>query len=132
MNIRQEVESAIATFASLQTPKIVVAYEGVPFSKPNNSSWLEVVFLDAAVTNPTVDGLGIRKQGVFQINCNVIDGKGMKSLDELTESIVSLFPFHDKARYTTFSVEQTPHVSPPMLDGVFRWAAVRVKYRQEF
>lgn len=129
MNIRQEVEKAVATFAASQN--IPVAYEGVAFTKPTNSSWLEVTFLDPSVMNPTVDGERIRKRGVVQIDVYVVDNKGSKSLDELTEAITRLFPFHDKARYTTFSVEQTPNVSSPMIDGIFRWAAVRVKYRQE-
>ena len=130
MNLQQEVESAIAAFA---TPRnIAVAYTGVPFTPPTNSRWLEVVFFDEQVSNPTVDGERIRKRGFFQVNAYVMDGKGLKELTELTEAIVALFPFADKARYTTFSVEQTPSVSGTMPDGIYRMAAVRVKYRQEF
>lgn len=129
MNIRQEVESAITALATQL--KIPVAYEGVAFTKPDGS-WLEIIFLDPLVMNPTVDGERIRKYGTFQINAYTLDGKGLKALDTLTEAIVALFPFADKAKYETFSVEQTPSVSSSIPAGIFRMAAVRVKYRQEF
>lgn len=131
MNIRQEVESAVAAFAASQNPVLAVSYEGVPFVKPSGAPFLEVVFLANNVMNATVDAQRQRVVGTFQINAYVPDGKGMKALDTLTNNIVALFPVYDKARYTTFSVEQPANVSPPMQDAAFRVAAVRVKYRQE-
>jgi hypothetical protein len=131
MNIRQEAETAVAAFAAAQTPPIPVAYEGVPFVKPTNGPYLEILFLDSASMNATVDASRIRKYGTFQINCYTLDGKGMRELEALTENIIALFPVNDKERYTTFSVESPPNASPPMQDAKFRMAAVRVKYRQE-
>jgi hypothetical protein len=131
MNIRQEVESAVAAFANSQTPQIPIAFEGVPFTKPTNGPYLEVFFLANSPMNATVDVSRIRVYGTFQINCYVLDGKGMKALDDLSDSIVALFPVNNKGLYTTFSVEQPPNVSPPLSDTKFRMAAVRVKYRQE-
>jgi hypothetical protein len=132
MNIRQEVESAIAAFASAQSPAIPVAYEGVAFNKPTSSPYLQVVFLSNAVTNATVDAERQRVYGSFQIMVYVPDGKGMKQLDTLTSEIAALFPVYDKSLYNTFSVEQPANISPPMTDAAFRVAAVRVQYRQEF
>lgn len=131
MNIRQEVESAITTYAASQSPAIPVAYEGVPFTKPTGAPYLEVVFLSNNILNATVDATRQRIHGSFQINCYVPDGKGMKRLEALTSDIVALFPVYDKARYVTFSVEQPANVSPTMTDAAFRFAAVRVQYRQE-
>lgn len=131
MNIRQEVETAVAAYAAAQNPPIPVAYEGVPFNKPTNAPYLEIVFLNNNITNATVDATRQRVYGSFQINCYCPDGKGMKRLDTLANDIVALFPVYDKARYTTFSVEQPANVSPPMTDVAFRVAAVRVQYRQE-
>jgi hypothetical protein len=132
MNIRQEVESAIAAFASEQNPPLPVAYEGVPFNKPVNSPFLEVVFLANNITNATVDALRQRVYGSFQVNVYAPNGKGMKQLDGLTSEIAALFPVYDKAKYSTFSVEQPANVSPPMTDAAYRVAVVRVQYRQEF
>jgi hypothetical protein len=131
MNIRQEVESAIASFASSQSPVIPVAYEGLPFTKPTNSPYLQVVFLNNNITNATVDAMRQRVYGSFQIHVYAPDGKGMKQLDTLTAEIAALFPVYDKTKYSTFSVEQPPNVSPPMTDAAFRVAVVRVQYRQE-
>lgn len=131
MNIRQEVEAAVAAYAAAQNPVIPIAYEGVAFTKPTNAPYLEIVFLSNNILNATVDATRQRVYGSFQINCYVPDGKGMKRLDTLTNDIAALFPVFDKARYTTFSVEQPANVSPPMTDAAFRVAAVRVQYRQE-
>jgi len=132
MNIRQEVELAVASFAAAQAPAIPVAYEGVPFTKPTGSPYLQVVFLNNAITNATVDAERQRVYGSFQIMVYVPDGKGMKQLDTITSEIAALFPVYDKSLYSTFSVEQPANVSPPMTDAAFRVAAVRVQYRQEF
>jgi hypothetical protein len=130
MNIRQEVESAIAAYA--RANNMTCSFEGVPFNKPVNAPWLEVMFLMSSTMNPTVDGSRVRKTGVFQINTYVPVGKGMKALDSLSDDIVALFPFDRKELYQTFSVEQTPNASQAMIDAGFIWCAVRVKYRQEF
>jgi len=131
MNIRQEVESAITAFAQAQNPAIPVSYEGVPFSKPQSGSWLEVVFLTSATSTATVDATRTRTYGTVQVNCYVPDGRGMKQLDSLTESVADLFPVADKALYNTFSVEQPAQISAAMIDTQFRMAAVRIRYRQE-
>jgi hypothetical protein len=131
MNIRQEVESAITAFAQAQNPVIPVSYEGVPFSKPQSGPWLEVVFLTSATTNATVDATRTRTYGTVQISVYTPDGKGMKQLDSITAAIAELFPVADKARYSTFSVEQPAQISAAMIDTQFRMAAVRIRYRQE-
>jgi hypothetical protein len=131
MNIRQEVESAIASFAAAQNPVIPVAYEGVAFNKPVSSPWLEVVFLNSTTKNATLDATHTRTYGTVQVNVYVPDGKGMKQLDTLTSAVAALFPVANKALYSTFSVEQPPNVSSAMIDTQFRVAAVRVQYRQE-
>lgn len=131
MNIRQEVEKALLAFASSQTPKIPIAFEGVAFTKPLKGPYLEIVFLEPAVINPTIDVTRVRKFGVIQIMCFVEDGKGLKELDALTEAVAALFPVHQKQLYTTFTVEQTPSISGSMPEDRFRCAVVRVKYRQE-
>lgn len=131
MNIRQEVESAIGSFAAAQSPAIPVAYEGISFSKSTNSPYLQVVFLSNAITNATVDAQRQRVYGSFQIVVCVPDNKGMKQLDTLTSDIAALFPVYDKSKYSTFSVEQPANVSPPMTDAAFRVAVVRIQYRQE-
>jgi len=132
MNIRQEVETAVAAFAASQNPPVVVSFEGVPFNKPTNSPYLEIVFLSNNIMNATVDATRQRVVGSFQINVYVPNGKGMKQLDTLTSEIAALFPVYDKSLYSTFSVEQPANVSPPMTDAAFRVAVVRVQYRQEF
>jgi hypothetical protein len=131
MNIRQEIEGAIAAFAAAQSPAITVSYEGVAFNKPVGAPWLEVVFLNSVTTNATVDAARTRTYGTVQIAVYVPDNKGMKQLDTLTNAIAALFPVTDRARYSTFFVDQPPNISPAMIDTQFRMAAVRVKYRQE-
>lgn len=132
MNIRQEVEKTLFAFAATKSPKIPLAVEAKPFTKPTSGPWLEWMLLDPLVINPTVDALRTRKYGIIQINVRVDEGKGMMELDNLTEEIAALFPVHDKNKFTTFSVEQTPKVSSSFPDDKFRVAVVRVKYRQEF
>lgn len=131
MNLRQEVEKTLFDYASTKSPKILVAFEAVPFTKPVAGKWMELTFIEPVVMNPTVDVLRTRKYGIIQIACYAPDGKGMKELDEFTEQIIALFPVHDKSKFTTFFVEQTPKVSASFPDDKFRCAVVRVKYRQE-
>lgn len=128
MTIRTEVESTIAALS--KTQNFAVAYEGVPFSKPQGN-WVEIVFLDAVASNPTVDAERVRKRGAFQVYCFTPDGKGMKPLETLVEQIVALFPVHRKDLFTSFSVEKAADVSGAYADGAFRCAVVRVEYRQE-
>lgn len=128
MNIRQEVEKTVATFAAANN--LQVAYEGVPFTKPT-TAFLAVMFLGSNNHNSTVDGEHTRRRGIVQIEAYVPTGKGMKSLDDLTDKIVAQFPFKDKELFTTFSVEGMPEVSAAFQDGAFMCAVVRVAYRQE-
>jgi hypothetical protein len=129
MNIRQEVETRITAFAASES--LPIAYEGVPFTKPVNAPFLEVLFLSNTAINATVDATRQRVYGTFQVNVAVPEGRGMKQLEALTSAIVALFPVAGKSLFQTFSVEQPPIVSPAMSDGNFRVAAVRVRYRQE-
>jgi len=123
MNIRQEVESAVTLFAKAQPTEVRVAYEGVAFNKPTDTPWIEIVFLASSTMNPTIDGSRIRKTGAFQINCYVPNGRGVKALEELSDAVVSLFPFDQKELYQTFSVEQTPNSSAIMIDAAFLWSS---------
>lgn len=132
MNIRQEVETVLTAFASAQNPKLAVAIEAVPFTKPTNGPWIEIVFLDPEPMTATVDATRTRVYGMFQVNCYVMDGKGVAPLERLTSEVAALFPVHRKDLYTTFSVDQPPKISQTFPDDKFRCAAVRVKYRQEF
>lgn len=129
MNIRQEVEKTVATFAAAQS--LAVAYEGVPFTKPTAAPFVALMFLGSNNHNSTVDGEHTRRRGIVQIEAYVPTGKGMKALDDLTDKIVALFPFKNKELYQTFSVEGTPEVSAAFQDGSFMCAVVRVSYRQE-
>lgn len=129
MNIRQEVEKAVAGFAASKS--IPVAYEGVAFDKPSDKPFLTITFVGHHNHNASVDGLHTRKRGIFQVEAYVPTGKGMKSLDTLTEEIVALFPAHRKDIFQEFSVERRPEVSSAFQDGTFMCAVVRVEYRQE-
>lgn len=131
MNLRQEVEKRLLAFADSQTPKISVAIEAVPFTKPDKGKYLELVFIEPVVMNPTVDVTRVRMLGIIQIACYCPDGKGMRAIDELTQAVAALFPVTDKQAFETFTVEQTPKISSSFPDDKFRCAVVRVKYRQE-
>lgn len=127
--IRVFFETKLAAFAAAQTVPLAVAYEGVPFTKPQSAAYLECYLISSAVINPTVDGTRTRSVGVFQVNIVTPDGLGSKQGEELALGIIALYPLLPKG---AVSVEQTPHAERAQLnlDG-HRVLPVLVKYRYE-
>lgn len=129
MSIRSELETRLKTWADAQSPKIPIAFEGVPFTKPPGTPFLQAYLMPAVTINPTVDGIRSREVGIFQVNCWVADGKGSAEAEALARNIINLFPLVPKTG--TVSIEKTPSMASPLIDDGWRVVPVTITYRQE-
>lgn len=124
--IRAELEARLKTWADAQT--IPIAFEGVPFTKPD-VSYLECFLLPGPTLNKTVDGKRKTYIGIFQVNCWFKSGTGMGVGEKLSQSVIDLFPILPKIG--SVSVEQTPSADKALPDNGWEIIPVTIKYRME-
>lgn len=89
--IRQELETRLATFAAAQIPAVVVAYEGVPFTRPVGVPYIECFVKGGPVNLATVDASTIRTRGIWAVNCYWPSGQGTKKIELLAQGVVDIF-----------------------------------------
>jgi len=130
MTIRSELEAPVVVYTQANTT-IGLSVEGRPFDRTKFKEYLQVVFLDKAVYNPTVEFTRKRTRGALQINVCCEDGKGSKRVEELAEIIASLYPSFNKQAFATVSIEQHPQIGRAMIDANFRIVPITIWYRQE-
>lgn len=101
---RQELESKLATFAAAQVPLVVVAYEGVPFTRPVGVPWMECFVKTGPVTLSAVSGESVRTRGTWAVNCYYPSGQGTGKLETLAQGVVNTFKVLPKVG--SVSIEQ--------------------------
>lgn len=128
--IRAELETRLKTWADAQTPKIPVSFEGVPFTKPASGTYLECFLIPAVTIDADVSATRQRRLGIFQVNCWIKSGTGMRQVETLAQNIIDLFPILPKTG--AVSIESTPYADNSILDPS-GWIAVPVsiQYRHE-
>lgn len=128
--IRAALESRLATWANAQNPKIPVAFEEMPFTKPTSGPFLESFLIPNVTIDKDVAGLHKRMHGIFQVNCWARSGRSMSEVERLSQNIIDLFPMLPKTG--PVSIEQTPYASPDLKDSA-GWVIVPVTilYRYE-
>lgn len=129
--IRASFETKLKQWADAQIPKVPIAFQGVSFTKPSDgSAFVECLLIPNVTTNPTLDGVRKTHYGIFQVNCWVPQGKGMRAAETLAQAIVDLFPLVPKTGGV--SIEGTPNVKQA-LPAMAGWDVVPVviKYRYE-
>lgn len=128
--IRAELETRLKAWADAQTPKIPISFEGVPFTKPTSGMYLECFLLPAATIDVDVSATRKRRLGIFQVNCWMESGTGMRQVEILAQNIIDLFPIVPKTG--AVSIESTPYADDSILDPS-GWIAVpvTVQYRHE-
>lgn len=129
MTIRSELEAPLAAYCTANS--IPLSREGQPFDRTSLKEYIQIFFLDKAITNPTVDMESKRTRGFVQINVCCEDKKGSKRVEELAEAISLLYPCANKQAFATVSIEQWPQIGRAMIDANFRIVPVTVRYRQE-
>ena len=130
MTIRQELEIRLATFAASQSPKIEIAYEGVPFTKPTNKPFLECFLISAGISTVTVDAIRNRERGTFQVNVWYPSGSGARAVEMIGQGLLNAFPVVPKVG--TVSIEQPANTGRLIVD-LAGWIVlpVTIIYRQE-
>ena len=128
--IRAELEARLKTWADAQTPKLLVAFQNAPFSKPTAGIWLEAFLLPNRTLHKEVSGARKTYHGLFQINCWAPTGNGMGAVERVAQSLVDLYPMLPKTG--NVSIEDTPSQDNPLWD-TSGWVIVPVtiKYRME-
>ena len=124
--LRKEIEDKVASWAISKNIKI--AYENVPFTKPD-STFVELYIIPATTVNPTVDAKRATQYGVIQFNIYCKAGEGTKKSEDLAQELIQLFPVVPKSG--TVSIEQTGSIMAPLYDAQWRVLPVRFRYRQE-
>lgn len=126
--LRLDVEQRITTWANSKSPVIPVAYENVPFTKPD-TTWIEVYIIPSVTSNYTLSTTRKTLRGSIQVNIYTKAGTGTKTSELLTEEIVALFP--PTIKTNTLCIERTGQVMSPVYDAQWRCTPVRFEYRQE-
>lgn len=124
--LRKEIEDKVALWAISKNIKI--AYENVPFTKPD-STFVELYIIPATTVNPTVDAKRATQYGLIQFNIYCKAGEGTKKSEDLAQELIQLFPVVPKSG--TVSIEQTGSIMAPLYDAQWRVLPVRFRYRQE-
>ena len=128
--IRKALEGRLAAWANAQSPKVPVAFEEAPFTKPTSGKFLEAFLVPAITLDRDVSGNGKRYLGIFQVNCWALSGKGMAEVEALAASVISLFPLLPKQG--NVSIESTPYAESAMDDSAgWTITPVTIKYRYE-
>ena len=128
--IRAELDSKLKAWADAQIPKVPVAYEGFPFTKPTDGVFVESFLIPAITMDSDVSGDSKRYLGIYQINCWARSGRGMKQVETLAQNIINLFPMLPKTG--SVSIESTPYAEKYVLDQS-GWVIlpVTIQYRYE-
>jgi hypothetical protein len=128
--IRATLESRLKAWADSQTPKIPIAFEGAPFTKPTTGAYLQPLLIPNITLNSDLSGKRNTLLGIFEVNCWIQSGRGMGGVEQIVNNIVNLFPVVPKTG--NVSVENTPHAERPMVDDS-GWIIVPVviMYRYE-
>lgn len=128
--IRAEFETRLKAWADAQVPKIPIAFESAPFTKPSDGFFLEPLLIPMPTVDRDVGGSGKRYVGLFRVNCWAKAGKGMGGVEKLAQNIINLFPMIPKSG--SISIESTPSANNAVLDGT-GWVVVpiSIKYRME-
>lgn len=130
MSIRLELQKKLTDWAKAQSPIIPVSIENIPFVKPANGPYLQIIFLSSSVVNPFLDGTYQRETGIMQVNVCVPEGIGTKVESDIANSIRNLFPVIPKTG--AVSIERPAQVSMAIVrDDGFRVIPVSISYRQE-
>lgn len=128
--IRSVLETRLKAWADAQVPKIPIAFEGVSFSKPASGPYLEPLLIPNGTANNELSGQRKTLIGIFEVKCWYPSGKGMGGVEQLSNSIINLFPMLPKMG--SVSVENTPYAEHPQFDES-GWiiVPVLVMYRYE-
>ena len=128
--IRSVLETRLKVWADAQTPIVKIAFEGASFTKPTSGVFLEPLLLPNITLNNEISGTRKTHLGIFEVKCWGRSGKGMGAVEQLTNSIINLFPLVPKV--AAVSVERTPYAEHASLDDS-GWIVVPVliEYRYE-
>lgn len=127
--IRAELETRLKNWADAQTPKVPIAFQNAPFTKPTDGTFLEAFLIPSSTMNLEVSGKRKTLIGIFQVNCWAQRGKGMRTVEQLAQNVVNLFPILPKTG--AVSIESTPNAESPIWDDS-GWVIVPVSVRYRY
>ena len=127
--IRSELEMRLKSVATIHS--LPVSWEGVGFTKPPASAFLECSLGMDTTVNVTTDGSRTRQRGVFMVNVWwPMDNKGTRASDDIVSAIVSAYKVVPKIG--SVSIEQTPNASKAIIDpSGWRITPITINYRYE-
>lgn len=128
--VRAELETRLKTWAEAQSPKVPIAFENVPFTKPTDGVFVEAILIPNITLDANVAADRQTLMGIFQVNCWARSGKGMGEVERLANSIIGLYPILPKTG--NVSIEKTPYVESSIQD-TSGWviSPVTIMYRYE-
>jgi len=126
--IRLELEQKLRDWNATQGDKYPIAFEGVPFTKPNNT-FLEIYLIPSASVNKNINGVRYAMYGTMQINIYNKDGNGTKEAETIAQSLIEWFPVFPKTGKV--SIESTGTIQSPLSDAQWGVTPIRFRYRYE-
>ena len=128
--IRSYFETKVKAWASAQVPVIPIAFEGASFTKPTTGPFLEPLLVPNVTMNHDISGNRKTMLGIFEVKVWYPSGRGMGGVEQIVNSLVSLFPLVPKVG--SISVEKTPYAEHPHFDDA-GWIIVplMILYRYE-
>ena len=128
--VRVILETRLKAWADAQVPKVPIAFEGTPFSKPAASAYLEPVLIPNVTINNELSGQRKTHLGMFEVRCWYPSGRGMGGVEQLANNVINLFPILPKTG--SVSIENTPYAEQsPIDDAGWIIVPVIILYRYE-
>lgn len=112
--VRVALETRLKAWADAQVPKIPIAFEGSPFTKPSSSAYLEPILMPNTTVHSELAGKRKTSIGIFEVRCWYPSGRGMGGVEQLANNIVNLFPMLPKTG--NVSIENSPYAEHPQFD----------------
>lgn len=124
--VRSELQSRLNLLATSLT--LPVAWQGIEFKKPT-STWIEAFILPFDTRDSNISATRATLTGIFQVNVWTPRGKGLKSAEQIANTIVASFPVVPKTG--SVSIEQTPSIGAVLYDDGWEIIPVTIRYRYE-
>ena len=75
--VRVALETRLKAWADAQVPKLPIAFEGSPFSKPSTGAYLEPILIPNVTAHNELSGQRKTSLGIFEVRCWYPSGRGM-------------------------------------------------------
>lgn len=131
--ITKALLTRLKAFADAQTPKLVIAYEGVAFTPDATKTHLAEFTLPANTDNPSMGRSHSRYIGIYQVDVDMPTTAGPMALRKLANAVAAHFPRGLTITHTGLNVliTNTPSIGPLMPESGRAKRSVSIRYQSD-